>query len=332
MTRVAASAPGKGVRCGEYAVLAGAPAISVAVDRRATVQMQQVAGEGVVRTLSDAEREYRFGIDGDGAIEWRGRTGVPVIDHAWRSGEHVNAMNITLDTREFFDRLTGEKYGFGSSAALTSALVRAFAARHGGVSELRDRAAAAHRAFQGGAGSGVDIATSVQGGLIRFEPGADPVCTNLDWPVALRWKVVWTGRGASTGQQLRKLGTMNEADETTGELLRQSRVAAAAWAGGDVSSILAETRRFAEILRRFSDARQLGVYSAGHSELQDMADRIGILYKPCGAGGGDIGAAFAADDAAITSFAAQAKEAGFRVMDVSPDLRGASIDHEIDDE
>ena len=42
----------------------------------------------------------------------------------------------------------------------------------------------AHRAFQGGAGSGVDVATAVHGGLIEFEMKTQLV-TSLAWPAGL---------------------------------------------------------------------------------------------------------------------------------------------------
>jgi phosphomevalonate kinase len=302
--------------------------------------MQQVSGEGIVRTLSDAQREYRFCIGDDGAIDWRDVAGVPVLDHTWRPavGRPVDnpadntALNITLETHEFFDPQSGEKFGFGSSAAITSALTCAFDSLEGKDCGLLDRAVAAHRNLQDGTGSGVDIATCVQGGLIRFERGVNSANAKLSWPGNLHWAVVWTGRGRSTGQQLRKLGTMDEAEPLTRELLRQSGVAAEAWSLGDAAAVIAETRRFTEVLRQFSDARCLGVFSAGHDELQKLANRIGILYKPCGAGGGDIGAAFAEDSSAIASFATEATDAGFQVLDVAPDPRGASIDNGSDDE
>ena len=46
MTALIASAPGKVVLCGEYAVLDGAPAISMAVNRRALVTLIPVSGDG----------------------------------------------------------------------------------------------------------------------------------------------------------------------------------------------------------------------------------------------------------------------------------------------
>ena len=42
---VIASAPGKVILCGEYAVLDGAPAICMAVDRRARVEITEIDGD-----------------------------------------------------------------------------------------------------------------------------------------------------------------------------------------------------------------------------------------------------------------------------------------------
>ena len=61
MGMVKARAPGKLLLTGEYAVLAGACAISLAVDRRARVRVSCGDKEtGVIRTVGFAERTLEF--------------------------------------------------------------------------------------------------------------------------------------------------------------------------------------------------------------------------------------------------------------------------------
>ncbi|MDH3305214.1 MAG: hypothetical protein OEM92_08415, partial [Gammaproteobacteria bacterium] len=60
-----ASAPGKLVLCGEYAVLDGAPAVCMAVDRRATVTVTDADGRWHrVSAPGYASTEGRFRADG----------------------------------------------------------------------------------------------------------------------------------------------------------------------------------------------------------------------------------------------------------------------------
>jgi phosphomevalonate kinase len=110
--------------------------------------------------------------------------------------------SLEIDTTPLFTA-AGEKRGFGSSAVaavLLTALWLRVAARGGpagdgdpsaalGLPELLQPAVAAHRAFQGGHGSGYDVAASLFGGVISFSGGDVPEVTalSLPWlpPVAL---------------------------------------------------------------------------------------------------------------------------------------------------
>ena len=333
MSEIRTSAPGKIVLCGEYAVLAGATAIAVAIDRRARVTLRQgVADSRHVRIRSDIDRVVPFQLDGAGNLTWPEGNNVALLDSVCRT---VVAMpeataSVTLDTRQFFDADNGLKYGFGSSAALVSALTLALVTPGGKVATLGQQSLAAHRDWQGGAGSGVDIATSTNGGLLEFRTGKKPVCRPLHWPVGLRWSVLWSGQPASTRQQLGKLGGMADSggrhDTATQNLLAEAEVLAAAWKTGTAGQVLQRLREYTKALMEFSDDRQLGIFDAGHDRLHRMAGDSGILYKPCGAGGGDIGAAFATDASALEEFTRAAGDAGFQVVPVSPEPRGVSTD------
>ena len=140
---VVATAPGKVVLSGEYAVLDGAPAICMAVDRRATATVGD-SPDGRCRVATPG-REFSNG------EKFR------IVEAVCGSRPE---LTIELDTRAFAE--DGTKLGIGSSAALTAALVAAL----GG--DYYADALAAHRRLQGGSGSGVDVAASVHGGLIEY--------------------------------------------------------------------------------------------------------------------------------------------------------------------
>ena len=186
MGGVTASAPGKVVLCGEYAVLDGAPAIAMAVNRRASVTIDAASDAGVTSLGLAGDTDTRL-LDG-------------VCDTL--AIDRPDAA-IVLDSLAFADTPSGTKLGIGSSAALTVALVGALAPPGLGPIRLFETALAAHRRFQDGRGSGVDIAASSAGGLIEYRIDATP--RSLAWPADLHYALLWSGIAASTTSRLATL-------------------------------------------------------------------------------------------------------------------------------
>jgi phosphomevalonate kinase len=79
------------------------------------------------------------------------------------------------------------------------------------------------------------------------------------------------------------------------------------------------------VLRQFGDDHKLGIFDAGHAELADAADAAGVVYKPCGAGGGDVGIVFADNNAAVTAFVGRSLPNDFRVLNMNIDSHGVQI-------
>jgi phosphomevalonate kinase len=301
-----ASAPGKLVLCGEYAVLDGAPAISAAVDRRAVVTIR-TADADVVVSRGFRDGRHRFAAR-DGRVEWRsGDAALPLFEACWAAvpatGEPVD---VSLDTTAF--HAGDRKLGLGSSAALTVALVAALTTWQGRGRDVGPVAAAAHREFQGGAGSGVDVATSVAGGLIRFTTGGER--EPLAWPPGLEAAILWSGISASTRDRLARLERAGSLPSRPA-LATAADAAAAAWTDGEAGAVIAATREFVVALRAFSDDHGLDVFAAGHAGLAELAEREGLVYKPCGAGGGDIGIVLGDTAERVAGFAETAAAAGF---------------------
>ena len=297
---MSASAPGKIVLSGEYAVLWDAPAVCMAVNRRA------------VATVSPSE-------DGECHLVTPGFEGMDrysVLD-ALLGGQRP-ANRYTLDTTAFHD--DGRKTGIGSSAALTVALA---AAIHGST-DVADAAMAAHRRLQGGHGSGVDIAAAVHGGLIEYtrsEEGARA----LRWPQGLEYRVVWTGVPASTERQLAKLAAAAVGPSRSALLLAAPRMCEA-WRSGDAAAVLAEYVPYIGVLRQFSIDHDLGIFDAGHDELTDAAMVDGLVYKPAGAGGGDIGMLFGRSDDELDAFLQRHAHLVNGILDCELDLAGVRLE------
>jgi len=79
------------------------------------------------------------------------------------------------------------------------------------------------------------------------------------------------------------------------------------------------------VLREFSDDHELGIFDAGHAEMVAAAAAAGLVYKPCGAGGGDIGIVLASDAESIAAFVDRANEQNFRHLAVKVDPLGVQV-------
>jgi phosphomevalonate kinase len=143
-------APGKLFLAGEYAVLEGGVALLAAVQRYAVGQF-----------LPEFEPETDLVAE---AVA-RARETLGEVSDAVPEGTAL------VDTAGFSEG--GVKLGLGSSAATAVAAVGAVL-EYAGVSLATNKellfsvADAAHRAAQGGVGSGADIAAAVYGGFVRF--------------------------------------------------------------------------------------------------------------------------------------------------------------------
>ena len=312
MTSLIASAPAKVILCGEYAVLDGAPAISMALDRRAVATLSPGAGGGSRLEsigLADATDRSLF----ECAVAAAG-------------SKKTDDYSFVLDTSEFSDAGSARKFGIGSSAALMVALCRVLAGDESSDRDVGEIAATAHRAFQGGTGSGVDIATSVAGGLIEFRMAGNAV-TGLTWPSGLMFALLWSGVPVSSKERVDKLSERVD-KQSRYALSVAAATAAVAWKSGSVDAVMTAHGDYGDALMRFSVDHDLGIFEAGHEALSRAAIDDGVVYKPCGAGGGDVGIALAADASRLDEFVERACAMGFRHLNFGIGLTGVKLERE----
>jgi len=324
---VRASAPGKIVLSGEYAVLDGAPAICAALDRRARVDVAPNDEDHHVVTapgFADARGEF-LAVDGD--LQWlAGGDDFGLVGDVWRTANAnpSTGLSLRLDTSEFVDVEQGLKIGVGSSAALTTALAAALCEVAETDADATRVAFAAHRQFQRGLGSGVDVATSSAGGLIEYRMGGGSI-VQLGWPGGLAYALFWSGVAVGTGAKIELLDSQVP-KPSRAVLVCAARRVAAAWRSGSAAKIMDEYRNYTEVLREFSIDHGLGIFDAGHAEMAELADAAGLVYKPCGAGGGDVGIVFADNEVSIASFVDQQLPQQFQMINAKLDPLGVQVD------
>lgn len=350
---IEATAPGKLVLAGEYAVLEGAPGLAVAVDVRARARIEPSSagsrlavpggpsGEFPFRWLAGAPPRWENERPGDYALPLESLAAALAESGFWPRQAELSPCLITLDTQAFRHsdaRGRPVKLGLGSSAAVLVALAGALLEHARLPAAARGRLLAlcldAHRRLQGGRGSGIDIATALAGGVVALgkRGGELPEVEPLHWPAGLHMLAAWSGIPASTGSMLAALEKYREA-RPAACVAHMERLGAAAarllpaWRSGDVQGVLPALRAFDDALTRFDRDSGLGIYSPVHEAMRRLADAHGTVYKPSGAGGGDFGLAFSDDGARIAALRAALAGAGYRCLEAALAVPGLGVRH-----
>jgi phosphomevalonate kinase len=322
-----ARAPGKLVALGEYAVLDGAPAIVLALDRYTEASIE-AAADGTCRlTTRSADVVERRFLPGTSS-------GAALVDLVAAKAPQL-AWSATIDSRALF---SGEaKLGLGSSAAVLTAWAGAFAAFARGqgaavpeprVEELIDL----HRQFQGGKGSGLDVAASYTGGVIAYSlarPGL-PQIGSVRLPNSVGFAGIFAGRSASTPGLVAHYRAWcrdrpREAAALVGRLTALAVAGRAALAGDDAAQWLEAFAAYGLGLQELGEAIGADIVTAEHREIGVEARRHGVAYKVSGAGGGDLGLACAADLGQLEAFKKSVGDRGFRVINVSLAEHGLQV-------
>jgi phosphomevalonate kinase len=380
--KLRASAPGKVVLLGEYAVLQGAPALVMAADRRAIVEIESVPLAGIELHAPDVHSApVHFELNADGTPRWtRGGEAAPALELVTgllRGLVSIGAIEpahmacrLRLDTSAFFWRKGSavEKLGLGSSAALTVALASALVRHRGRAELLDDRASwlrqllALHRAFQQGRGSGLDVAASLYGGVIRYQlrSNDEPCAEALRWPADLVPLMVWSGQSASTSRYLADLEDWRrrEPQRAAGLFMELSATATAAVSAVQAAAslqVLELAEKYADLLQTLGEAAKILIFTkehqairaivravdeaegaasndpaastdAGERNLSGAHPRLKASYKPCGAGGGDLGMALAADRATADALRRRLTAGGFEIVDLKEDPAGLRLE------
>src|SRR5690606_10516042 len=283
-----ARAPGKAVVLGEYAVLAGAPALVLAVDRyaRASIRSRSGGTSGLETRLPERRRiEAPIGAD----------TGVELVDLVRRAlGGERSAWRASLDSSEFY--LAGRKLGLGSSAAALVAFAGAWSAWAGLPRPTLGEAIELHRRFQRGAGSGLDVAASLVGGAIEFrlDTGREPRVGSVQLPKGVGFAGIFAGRSASTPALLARYHEWRaekprEAADRQRAMERIAESGCAAAGRGESEEFLHAVDRYGRELAALGHAIGAEIVTAEHRALAETARRFGVIYKVSGAGGGDLG-------------------------------------------
>lgn len=347
---IVASAPGKVVLLGEYAVLEGAPALVMAVPARAVVRMRAAGEDSCTLDAPDlGVHGQRFFFD-EARLWWSPRLapgmaarlrvlGAVFEDIGNRLQGGFPWCVIETDTRAFVSP-AGVKLGLGSSAAVavaTWAALRALASgRLAAPEAVLEAVLEAHRSAQGGVGSGVDVAASCLGGVLvyrleRRSRGCLPDCRRVALPKGLHIVGIHTGTAAATPELVRQVRELARRDpgayrDLMSGLAVLARAGCVAVERGDLEGLLAVSRAYRLVMAELGRLSGADILSAAHQRVQALVEQEGATYKPSGAGGGDLGLALMDDDTVAARVHAVAAAEGLLAMDLVPDPRGVEVD------
>ncbi len=358
-TSIEASTPGKLILLGEYAVLDGAEAAVIAINRLARVRVQpQRTGTNTLQASAIDIKNLSFQASPSGDIAFP-----PDLDDAQfnklaffnacyqvtagelnRKGyDPIPSADIELDTSAFFDATLGIKLGFGSSAALSVATIAALAAAAGIRLTARrcfELALEAHHFAQGKMGSGIDIAASAFGGLLQYRIADNDEeiireTTPLTLPEDLHLRFVWSGRSASTRELVAKVRSYEKEhpyviEGIFAEMASISRDGIAALKAGKTGTFLEAVSAYHKAMDRLGKTSGADIISAEHQQIAEIAAQNQCHYKPSGAGGGDFGIVFGRDAAEIENCALQISQAGFNIMSLTMVKNGVVISEDKD--
>jgi phosphomevalonate kinase len=252
---VRAIAPGKLVLTGAYAVLEGAPAVVAAIDRYAIA-------------------DVFISASGD-----------------WQTPE--------ADVRALYDEAGERKLGLGSSAA---AVVASLGARALALGEDLSSAAVrspifhaareAHASVQGG-GSGVDVAASVHGGVLRYaiDANGNAAMRSIDLPGRVHMIAYDSGSSARTSalrarfDAFRSRAGARRFLTALGDLATEAAASAEA---GDAVSFIAFSSDFGRALAELGRACDSPIVLPAFADLASLAEHESAAFLPSGAGGGDV--------------------------------------------
>ncbi|MGD9897924.1 MAG: mevalonate kinase [Calditrichaceae bacterium] len=350
------TAPGKMILLGEYAVLEGAPALVCAVDRYAVIRTQKRDDNRFcVDSSSIHVKPVDFEVTASGLIGFDSNTDSVsrkklnffkvTFEFAWQYfkalGIKIPPSHFSMNTNLFYSPDLTKKYGFGSSAAMTVALFSGLF-RLAGLSfeEGEDRARlfrlalGAHRKAQGNLGSGIDIAASTYGGMLVFKMLLDKEAKQVapqpvDICQGLYMTPVWTGSSESTRKMIRSVSQLKKENQNVyhdviNKLTGLSEHGCLAYREHDVAKFMSIVREYYEVLAFLGNKSDTPIISPVHQKLAELVGAAGGVYKPSGAGSGDIGIAFSDNPEKKANIIEKVRLEGYQTIDIVPASAGAS--------
>ena len=281
--------------------LEGGRALILSTPQEAKVSIGKNSEKNNIFTSSMSRYEYPFLLDGELNFSWLDKDPKDfgkILRYAIKKfGKKFNGKTIHIVTDEFF--YNDKKIGIGSSAAvsvsLTKALNKLFKLKFD-TKKLIDHSKEIHDKSQNSTGSGFDVIAAYEGGAVncRLLEEGDYAYDQITLPDDLLVTGVINKVPSKTSDMITNyqkakldhpvffLSHMNIMkkeleDLNTSLMLRNS------------DQMLFHLERYSNLMIEMDNHFKLGIYNDQHLEILKLTQSQKILYKPSGAGAGDLG-------------------------------------------
>ena len=326
------SIPGKIVISGEYAVLDGALAILATLNQRANIKIQKSDKNHNIYSTSALEGVFPFATDDDANVLWLeadpGEYG-SLLQYAFKVLKPMlkEKLSIIVDSSEFFQTTkdgTAIKLGIGSSAAVSVGITQAlfqYQEIESSPGNLLTQANSIHQILQGKQGSGIDVTCCfADQGVIECTKDSvkNHTWSILNWPNGLHLKVLTTGQGASTKKLVTNYKRASnlypkEFKNALEQFMDITQNLSNAWRSEDIDQIIDLLTAYDVQIKNLDKIGDIGIYTQVHTEVQNIASRYNVFYKPSGAGGGDIGLAFGSSLDELNNFSDEISKVAWNI-------------------
>ncbi|EUJ31018.1 phosphomevalonate kinase [Listeria floridensis FSL S10-1187] len=331
MMKVEVKIPGKLYIAGEYAVVeSGHTAILTAVDRYITLKLEDSSKNELKIPHYKEKVTWPLG----GELNPEGEHWAFTAEAINTATAYFKARNIpltpikmTIETELIDD--SGAKYGLGSSAAATTAVITALMAKFAPETDLLTKfklAALSHLVVQGNGSCG-DIACCMYGGLIAYTTFDQEWIKyhlpykSLAWFIANPWPqlkierisepdlpflIGWTGNPVSTGQLVSDIQIFKQKNpDAYTHFLNGSTVAVQKLLQGlktqNHTLIFEAVKENRALLQELGQNAGVQIETELLAGLAETAEELSGAGKSSGSGGGDCGIAFLPNETAAES-------------------------------
>jgi phosphomevalonate kinase len=109
-------------------------------------------------------------------------------------------------------------------------------------------------------------------------------------------------------------------------MTKTAQAGLAATRRGDTPTLLAALDAYTDLTAQLGDTSGADILCAEHRRIRTLAREAGVVYKPCGAGGGDVGMAFSDNMAQINHLSEILEREGFIIVHLCEDKVGLQVE------
>jgi len=175
-------------------------------------------------------------------------------------------------------------------------------------------------------GSGIDIAASALGGVLQYQVGINKRAEQLVPEKVTVWEelpmlVIFTGTSESTRKMVSGVGQLKkEKPEIYKKLMKELETSSGqgceSYKNKNIKAFLTAIKNYNDLLLSLGQKSGMPIISPIHQSISKTVVLNGGVYKPSGAGSGDIGVAFADKTEQIEKIKLVVENLGYTCLDV----------------